>query len=849
MRFFLIAILFAVMITASCTHNIETEKDEDLYAAVPDEANKKAVPVAAIDPNSHPVLVVLPQKSAQDLENLGKQLQNHGAVIREKAGNQVLVIEHDKLNPAWINIPGVRIITNPDWSNPLWKSIDGAYGLQTVWSRYSAKIKTPFAKAETIKRIDGSEKFELSAASGETWGMRGHGHEKVINWRTPEDLRLMAAYQPAPGFTDTSLFLIGNIAVGVVFVDGATAKWQDAWKTTALKKIQAGASWYIGYKPQARLNFTVASYSVTVSTNPTESSFSDSTWLYEALQNLGYSPNLNGAYEFNNALRNTFSTDWAYLVFIVTDGVLGNGTKFADGYFAFAYYNGPLQVHTDDNNGYGIGTLDNVFAHETGHTFGAGDEYCAPGYACCSCYGNYGYLGIENLNCAAGCPTGSCGGGEPNCEGCSSCMQINCLMRNNVWDLCSYSQHQLGWLDSDGDGIFDPVDTVPAVTLTPYTPDPSSNPHPGYSGTAVEPISQIALVEYSVSGCATIDWTAASADDGLFSKASEPFFFSPQLAPGSCTISVRAKNRWGNYSKTVSDTLVVDCGSGCKCDPGWSGSLCEISTCGDSIIVFGEQCDDGNTIDGDGCDSNCQKTGCGNGVITAGELCDDGNSVNTDSCKNDCTLNVCGDQVVFVGKEDCDDGNTNNKDACKNDCTANTCGDGIIRTGVEQCDLGAENGGVCSSCTAECTIKSSKKCGDGNLCGSEECDLGANNGNCSTCTAACTIKPENTCGDGFVCELELCDDGNTNSNDSCKNDCTPNTCGDGVVWTGVEKCDDGNTSNNDACKNDCTPNICGDGVVLTGVEDCDDGNTDNNDACRNDCTLVKSKSGGCTVIF
>ena len=48
--------------------------------------------------------------------------------------------------------------------------------------------------------------------------------------------------------------------------------------------------------------------------------------------------------------------------------------------------------------------------------------------------------------------------------------------------------------------------------------------------------------------------------------------------------------------------------------------------CGDGVInLEGEECDDGNTTDGDGCDSNCTTTRCGNNVRTAGEQCDDGN--------------------------------------------------------------------------------------------------------------------------------------------------------------------------------------------------------------------------------
>lgn len=61
-----------------------------------------------------------------------------------------------------------------------------------------------------------------------------------------------------------------------------------------------------------------------------------------------------------------------------------------------------------------------------------------------------------------------------------------------------------------------------------------------------------------------------------------------------------------------------------------------VAACGDGVLDPGEQCDDGNTQDGDGCEASCAPTPaaaiCGNGVIEAGELCDDGNDATGDGC-------------------------------------------------------------------------------------------------------------------------------------------------------------------------------------------------------------------------
>ena len=62
--------------------------------------------------------------------------------------------------------------------------------------------------------------------------------------------------------------------------------------------------------------------------------------------------------------------------------------------------------------------------------------------------------------------------------------------------------------------------------------------------------------------------------------------------------------------------------------------------CGNSIVDPGEQCDDGNHVDGDTCESDCTLPVCGNGIVDPGEQCDDGNLVDRDGCSRHCTSPV-----------------------------------------------------------------------------------------------------------------------------------------------------------------------------------------------------------------
>ncbi len=61
---------------------------------------------------------------------------------------------------------------------------------------------------------------------------------------------------------------------------------------------------------------------------------------------------------------------------------------------------------------------------------------------------------------------------------------------------------------------------------------------------------------------------------------------------------------------------------------------------------------------------------CGNGSLDAGEECDDGNSNNGDGCSDQCVIEfACGDGNVDAGEE-CDDGNTASGDGCSDQCTS-----------------------------------------------------------------------------------------------------------------------------------------------------------------------------------
>ena len=106
---------------------------------------------------------------------------------------------------------------------------------------------------------------------------------------------------------------------------------------------------------------------------------------------------------------------------------------------------------TYDNGGYTISNMDAVMAHETGHIFGAGDQYVSYYYnppVICSCTAIYGFLQVENQNCENSCLS-----------------NVASIMRGGVAPYTAgaidyYAKGQIGWRDLDSDSINDVVDST-----------------------------------------------------------------------------------------------------------------------------------------------------------------------------------------------------------------------------------------------------------------------------------------------------------------------------------------------------------------------------------------------------
>ena len=102
------------------------------------------------------------------------------------------------------------------------------------------------------------------------------------------------------------------------------------------------------------------------------------------------------------------------------------------------------------------------------------------------------------------------------------------------------------------------------------------------------------------------------------------------LALGLGVVSLGSCGEEPGY--TCKGAFDVDSAPKCRPSP-------PLPVCGNDILEWDEECDDGNEVSGDGCEPDCTIVPvCGNALAEPGEDCDDGNEVSGDGCEPDCTF-------------------------------------------------------------------------------------------------------------------------------------------------------------------------------------------------------------------
>ncbi|MDW8332502.1 MAG: hypothetical protein RMK43_12705, partial [Cyclobacteriaceae bacterium] len=419
-----------------------------------------------------------------------------------------------------------------------------------------------------------------------------------------------------PVYRQTSAFLAGKVAIGVVAIESSTSSIpnQENWTADELKEvhqeIRAGLQKWIDWKPaNTPLEFVVdvnkdgyaddpsvsdgitdgnkSNFYAEVPYEPiTYASGAYNIWTSAALTALGYTaePTVElTAYKYAQDLRQRNNADWAFVLFVVDSSNDNDSTPgaFTNGQYMISRTFGPLAVITYNNGLRGTNNLEWTVAQIVGRMFGAGFQYpdlLFDTAGCGSATKKFGYLGTANAYCGVAVPSG-----EPNPR----------LMYHGDGAPDSITKLQVGWRDTDSDGLIDLMDTRPSILFSPYPFNPTTdNPLTYVEGgtrryrafeNPVAPavclarptdecfysyyfditpddlavtINKIQTVEFRVDGGAWNNATLSGSDPDYKIYT----FTTPTLQGGRRKIEVRARNSVGEFSSIASETVIIAVG-------------------------------------------------------------------------------------------------------------------------------------------------------------------------------------------------------------------------------------------------------------------------------------------------
>jgi cysteine-rich repeat protein len=134
-----------------------------------------------------------------------------------------------------------------------------------------------------------------------------------------------------------------------------------------------------------------------------------------------------------------------------------------------------------------------------------------------------------------------------------------------------------------------------------------------------------------------IDCTKPKCGDGIRNAAAGEAcdtIFDTDSCDSDCTLPVCGDGHINQVLEDCDDGNAIDDGNGCS-------AQCKFNNvCGNNHVEnLVEQCDTGG-VDTATCDSDCTLPACGDGHLNtaAGEQCDDGNTVNGDGCSSTCHI-------------------------------------------------------------------------------------------------------------------------------------------------------------------------------------------------------------------
>ena len=359
--------------------------------------------------------------------------------------------------------------------------------------------------------------------------------------------------------------------------------------------------------------------------------------------------------------------------------------------------------------------------------------------------------------------------------------------------------------------------------------------------------------------------TSVNNNDGFKSLSVATSDVQTALSNGVLSLAVRISPESGDYHHDFCDK--EETGNSCHSldRPYLEVSYTTPAVCGNGQVEGTEQCDDGNTSNGDCCSSTCQYELSSTVCKASGGVCDPVETCTGSSatCPADAVRPngyVCAQESGQCDADDTCDGTTKN---C-NEIYASqgtSCDDVFYCNGYETCD----GSGNCQSGTAV-------SCSDNNIAGIARCDNDPDliaftwdyrAAFTSTCDESNDICPTGSETITHTCNKATCS-AECETNGDCPNKCVNNVFSSNGACQGncvcsytTQPCDDQDICTTDSCSptGGCThtpiPNCC------DSDSECNDNNVCTNDACmnnqcqhtnnNNDCGTCAICSGGSCV--
>jgi len=557
--------LFVVLLLVSC---FSAQADESVPAAIhgtPERSPRGSIPLSSQDD----ALVILSTLDVSSLDSAITLVRNNGGEVPQAYPPNAFVATLDpKVELALRQHPAVARIERGVVDPPSLTALGGQAELAAyIWNTVFQGVPDPIVGVAPPARPVERQGPDFLIPPPEAL------REQTVPW--------------APTSTQTSEFMAGTVVYSVVFVESSggtgncsppdtqTENWDAARRTAVLSEISAGLSFWTGRSNRpSPLTFVLDNRG----TQPTScepinhtaggSSSYEGKWIADVLKAMGRSgatPSnyMSEARAFAASRRTALGADWGYLVFVV-DSLNDPDGSFTNNESAYGYLNGPFMVMTYDNGGWGIGYMNLVTAHETGHVFGALDEYASSG---CSTADSWGYLNVADSSCNNGGVTTD-----------KSIMGEGSELVDPSVDVSTSARGAIGWRNPAG-AIVDVVRTA-TVSLTAYTPDPTSDNTPTYSPSAGNTpyppggcntiggycyrwpspvtVSRVAAGEWNLDGGGFTSLGVVPTD-GAFDEETDPYTFTPQsaVANGTHTFGTRSTNNFGHISSVATDTLTI----------------------------------------------------------------------------------------------------------------------------------------------------------------------------------------------------------------------------------------------------------------------------------------------------